>query len=170
MDLTAVIRYNTKRLNCCESRKSGVTHTTLQNQPALKHNKHEEQRDYSSKNKSILLIISNNLLYDDVGCISPCAPPRRPRTHQTLILHEENGQSQSGKGRHSRVEGSKRRRSDLVEVNTKRALQRRWNNGIGLSIVMGKISSMQYCNAAAARDTLSLSCESVCASATNVDP
>lgn len=77
---------------------------------------------------------------------------------------EENGQSQSGKG-HSRVEGSKRR-SDLVEVNTKSALQRRWNNGIGLR----EISSMQYCNAATARDTLSLSCESVCASATNVDP
>lgn len=103
-----------------------------------------------------------------VSLPAPCAPPRRPRTHQTLILHEENGQSQSGKG-HSRVEGSKRR-SDLVEVNTKSALQRRWNNGIGLNIVMGEISSIQYCNAATARDTLSISCESVCASATNVDP
>ena len=67
-----------------------MTHTTLplQNRPALEHNKHEEQRDYSSKNKSILLIISNNLLYDEAGCISPCAPRRRPRTHQTLTMDD----------------------------------------------------------------------------------
>jgi hypothetical protein len=125
--------------------------------------------DYSSEEEQINSLIIKVIIYSTMTLAASFPvlhPPRRER--KTLMLHEDNGQSQSGKG-HSRVEGSKRR-SDIVEVNTKSALQRRWNNGIGLNIVMGEISSIQYCNAATARDTLSISCESVCASATNVNP